>query len=73
MRNHGPFTVGKDARSAVKTAVLLEDVARTVHLSRQLGEPIAINQPDIESLYERYHHVYGQPLTPPAQTGSPTP
>src|SRR6188472_2195849 len=31
MRNHGPFTVGPDARSAVKAAVMLEDVARTVH------------------------------------------
>src|SRR5205085_9562170 len=40
MRNHGPFTIGKDARSAVKAAVMFEDVARTVHLSRPLGEPV---------------------------------
>ena len=33
MRNHGPFTVGKDARAAVKAAVMVEDVARTVHLA----------------------------------------
>jgi L-ribulose-5-phosphate 4-epimerase len=32
MRNHGPFTVGPDARSAVKAAVMVEDVARTVHI-----------------------------------------
>ena len=37
MRNHGPFTIGKDARSAVKAAVMVEDVARTVHIARQLG------------------------------------
>ena len=38
MQNHGPFTVGKDARAAVKAAVMLEDVARTVHVARQLGD-----------------------------------
>src|SRR6185437_1763922 len=39
MANHGVFTIGKDARDAVKAAVMCEDVARTVHISRQLGEP----------------------------------
>jgi L-ribulose-5-phosphate 4-epimerase len=60
MRNHGPFTVGKDARAAVKTAVMVEDVARTVHLSRQLGEPVAIAPADVDALYDRYQNVYGQ-------------
>jgi L-ribulose-5-phosphate 4-epimerase len=67
MRNHGPFTVGKDARSAVKSAVLLEDVARTVHVARQLGEPIAIDPADVDALYERYQNVYGQPATAPSE------
>ena len=60
MKNHGPFTIGVDARAAVKAAVMVEDVARTVHISRQLGPPIEIAQPDIDSLYERYQNVYGQ-------------
>jgi L-ribulose-5-phosphate 4-epimerase len=60
MQNHGPFTVGKDARAAVKAAVMCEDVARTVHLSRQLGSPIPIPPGDIDSLYDRYQNVYGQ-------------
>ncbi len=60
MRNHGPFTVGKDARAAVKAAVMVEEVARTVHISRQLGEPIPIPQADIDRLYDRYQNVYGQ-------------
>jgi L-ribulose-5-phosphate 4-epimerase len=60
MRNHGVFTIGPDARAAVKAAVMTEDVARTVHLSRQLGEPIPIAQADIDSLYARYQNVYGQ-------------
>jgi L-ribulose-5-phosphate 4-epimerase len=60
MQNHGPFTVGTSAKAAVKTAVLCEEVARTVHIARQLGEPIPIPQSDIDSLYDRYQNAYGQ-------------
>lgn len=60
MQNHGPFTIGKDARSAVKAAVMCEEVARTVHISRQLGEPLPIDPVLIESLYDRYQNVYGR-------------
>ena len=60
MQNHGPFTVGKDARAAVKAAVLCEEVARTVHISRQLGEPVRMKQEQIDSLFARYQNVYGQ-------------
>jgi L-ribulose-5-phosphate 4-epimerase len=60
MQNHGVFTIGPSARAAVKAAVMTEDVARTVHLSRQLGEPLPIAQADIDSLYARYQNVYGQ-------------
>src|SRR5690554_1955181 len=60
MQNHGPFTVGKDARAAVKSAVLCEEVARTVHLARELGEPLSIAAEHIDALYARYQNVYGQ-------------
>ena len=60
MQNHGPFTVGKDARSAVKAAVMCEEVARTVHVSRQLGDPVPIDEAQIDSLYTRYQNVYGR-------------
>jgi L-ribulose-5-phosphate 4-epimerase len=60
MRNHGPFTIGPDATAAVKAAVMVEEVARTIHIARQLGEPLAIDQADIDALYERYQHVYGR-------------
>jgi L-ribulose-5-phosphate 4-epimerase len=60
MQNHGVFTVGPTARSAVKAAVMCEDVARTVHVARQLGTPIPIDQTDIDSLFHRYQNVYGQ-------------
>lgn len=60
MRNHGPFTIGPSARAAVKSAVMLEDVARTVHFALQLGKAPAIDQQDVDRLYERYQNVYGQ-------------
>ncbi|MEU6134874.1 L-ribulose-5-phosphate 4-epimerase [Nocardioides sp. NPDC047086] len=60
MRNHGPFTIGKDGRAAVKAAVMCEEVARTVHIARQLGQPLPIEQDHVDSLYNRYQNVYGQ-------------
>lgn len=63
MKSHGPFTVGVDARSAVKAAVMVEDVARTVHIARQLGEPLPIAQDHIDSLHDRYQNVYGPGAT----------
>jgi L-ribulose-5-phosphate 4-epimerase len=60
MQNHGVFTVGSDAREAVKAAVMCEDVARTIHIARQLGEPLAIDQEHVDALFERYQNVYGQ-------------
>lgn len=60
MAQHGPFTIGKDARAAVKAAVMCEEVARTVHVARQLGEVRRIEQAHIDSLYARYQNVYGQ-------------
>ncbi|TAP28638.1 L-ribulose-5-phosphate 4-epimerase [Arthrobacter sp. S41] len=60
MASHGPFTIGKDARAAVKAAVMCEEVARTVHIAQQLGDPQPIDPAQIDSLYERYQNVYGQ-------------
>jgi len=60
MRNHGVFSIGPTARKAVAAAVMCEDVARTVHISRQLGPPLPIDQSHIDSLYHRYQNVYGQ-------------
>jgi L-ribulose-5-phosphate 4-epimerase len=60
MRNHGVFTIGKDARAAVKAAVMCEDVARTVHLARTAGDPLPIDPEHVDSLYRRYQTVYGQ-------------
>ena len=60
MRAHGVFTIGRGPRDAIKAAVMCEDVARTVHLARQLGEPIPIEQEYVDRLFDRYQNVYGQ-------------
>jgi L-ribulose-5-phosphate 4-epimerase len=63
MAGHGPFTIGRDAREAVKAAVMLEDVARTVHIARQLGTTAALPPADVDALFTRYQNVYGQERT----------
>jgi L-ribulose-5-phosphate 4-epimerase len=60
MRNHGVFTVGPGPREAIKAAVMCEDVARTVHLARCLGEVSSIGDEEVQALHDRYQNVYGQ-------------
>jgi L-ribulose-5-phosphate 4-epimerase len=60
LKNHGVFTVGPDAEAAVKAAVMVEDVAHTVWLALQLGQPDEISPEDVAKLHHRYMHVYGQ-------------
>jgi L-ribulose-5-phosphate 4-epimerase len=60
MRSHGVFTVGPGPRDAIKAAVMCEDVARTVHIARALGEVTSIPGEEVEALHDRYQNVYGQ-------------
>jgi len=60
LKNHGVFTVGKNATSAVKAAVMTEDVAATVWMALQIGKPDLIPQEEVDKLHQRYTHVYGQ-------------
>ncbi|GAA1108199.1 L-ribulose-5-phosphate 4-epimerase [Nocardiopsis composta] len=60
MRSHGVFTVGRDARAAVKAAVMCEDAARTVHLARQLGPVEPLPAEHVDALHDRYRNAYGQ-------------
>ncbi len=61
MQNHGVFAIGPTAKAAVKAAVMCEDVARTVHIARQLGTPIPVEPAAVDQLYDRYQNAYGQP------------
>jgi L-ribulose-5-phosphate 4-epimerase len=60
MKNHGVFTIGKTPESAVKAAVMVEDVARTVYFASQLGTPLEIPAEEIARAHRRYLEEYGQ-------------
>ena len=60
LKNHGVFTIGKNAEAAVKAAVMTEDVARTVWYALQIGTPDVIPAEDVAKLHQRYTNVYGQ-------------
>jgi L-ribulose-5-phosphate 4-epimerase len=60
LKNHGVFTIGPTGEAALKAAVMVEDIARTVWLTLQIGQPDEIPAQEIEKLYHRYQHEYGQ-------------
>jgi L-ribulose-5-phosphate 4-epimerase len=60
LKNHGVFTIGRSAEAAVKAAVMVEDVARTVWYALQIGQPEEIAPEDVAKLHHRYTNVYGQ-------------
>ena len=60
LKQHGVFTIGETAAAAVKAAVMVEDVAKTVWLALQIGELEEIDLGATERLHYRYTHIYGQ-------------
>ncbi len=60
MKNHGVFCVGRAAMDAVKAAVMVEDVARTVFLALRLGEPLELPAEEVARAHRRYVEKYGQ-------------
>jgi L-ribulose-5-phosphate 4-epimerase len=60
LKNHGVFTLGPSAEAAVKAAVMVEDVARTVWIALQLGQPEEIPVEQVAKLRQRYTREYGQ-------------
>jgi L-ribulose-5-phosphate 4-epimerase len=60
MKNHGVFTVGPNPEAAVKAAVMVEDVARTVYYAQQLGQPAEIPPDEVVRANRRYLEHYGQ-------------
>ncbi|MEK7477480.1 MAG: L-ribulose-5-phosphate 4-epimerase [Candidatus Coatesbacteria bacterium] len=60
LKNHGVFTVGKTGEAALKAAVMVEDVARTVHHALLLGKPDIIPAAEVARAHKRYTEKYGQ-------------
>lgn len=61
LAQHGVFAFGPTPRAALKTAVMLEDVAKTCHLALLLGKPRPLPAREVRKWYNRYHSTYGQP------------
>ncbi|MCP4168215.1 MAG: L-ribulose-5-phosphate 4-epimerase [Chloroflexi bacterium] len=59
MKQHGVFTIGKSVNKALKSAVMVEDIAKTVWLALQIGEPEVLPAEEIAANYERYQTRYG--------------
>jgi L-ribulose-5-phosphate 4-epimerase len=60
--NHGVFAWGASPLTALKAAVMTEDVAKTVFLAMQIGQPTSISPEEAGKWYDRYHRRYGQPI-----------
>lgn len=60
LRNHGVFTIGESPLAALKSAVMVEDAARTMYYALQLGEPQTIPPEEVERAHRRYVEEYGQ-------------
>ena len=60
LKNHGVFTIGKTPEAAVKAAVMVEDVARTVFYALQLGALDEIPADEVARAHRRYLEEYGQ-------------
>jgi L-ribulose-5-phosphate 4-epimerase len=58
--NHGVFTWGASPSNALKAAVMVEDVAKTVWLAEQIGSPGPLSEAEIDKWYDRYQNRYGQ-------------
>jgi len=60
LQNHGVFAVGETPQAAFKAAVMVEDVAKTVHLAMLRGKPIPIPLEEVRRGHKRYVEKYGQ-------------
>lgn len=59
LKQHGVFTLGPSVEKALKAAVMVEDVAKTVWLAAQLGELEELPADEIAANHERYTTRYG--------------
>lgn len=63
VKNHGPFSWGKDAHDAVHNAVVMEQVAKMAFISKQLNPDLTMNPLLIQKHFYRKHGAnayYGQ-------------
>lgn len=60
LQNHWVFAIWKDLDSAIKKAIMVEDIAKTVFLAKNLWEIIILNDDIVNNCYFRYKNNYWQ-------------
>jgi len=60
LKHHGVFTIGDSPEAALKSAVMVEDVARTCFIALQLGATEEIPAEEVARAHKRYQEKYGQ-------------
>jgi len=60
LARHGVFAFEATPARALKAAVMVEDVARTLWLARAFGPLPSMPPEEIEKWWRRYHSSYGQ-------------
>ena len=59
MKQHGVFTVGPSVQKALKAAIMVEDIAKTVWLAMQIGQVEELSADETAANYQRYQTRYG--------------
>lgn len=59
LKQHGVFTIGTSITAAIKAAVMVEDVAKTITFAKMIGSIESLPQEDIDANHDRYMNRYG--------------
>lgn len=60
LQNHGVLTFGENVKHALNAAVMLEDACKTYYLAKSIGNPILLDEKQIEDANYLYQNLYGQ-------------
>lgn len=60
IKNHGVFTIGDDFNAALKSSIVLEETAQSVHYAMVREDIKPLDKETVKKGYETYNKTYGQ-------------
>lgn len=60
LKHHGVFTIGSSVEAAVKSAVMVEECAKTLYYASSLGKVEEIPEEEVKRAHNQYMQCYGQ-------------
>jgi L-ribulose-5-phosphate 4-epimerase len=60
MQNHGTYTIGSTVWKATAAAIEVEEIAMVTHYAMLHGQPIILNQAQIDEYQNIYNNFFGQ-------------